>query len=101
VYNYASERASRKARKASERAEFFNSDSNPLQGRKHSFKRKNKKMIVIKTKDGGTFWTEKYQEEAGFLKFKTNTKTGKEFENLLNKTEVVSIVEVGEVNMEK
>jgi len=58
-------------------------------------------MIVIKTKDGGTFWTEKYTIEDGFLKFNTQTKTGKTFENLLNKTEVVSLVEVGEVNMEK
>jgi len=54
-------------------------------------------MFVIKTISDEQFWTEKYVEENGFLKFDTKTKGGKVFNHELNKSQVSSINNVGEV----
>jgi len=59
-------------------------------------------MIIIKLRnDAGTYWTEKYTNKEGFLEFETKTKEGKVFTNMINKNDVVSMTEVGEVDTNK
>jgi len=62
--------------------------------------KKEKIMKIIKTSDGGNFWTEKYIDNGnGFISFETKTKTGKTFQNEINRSSINSIVEVGEVEI--
>lgn len=54
-------------------------------------------MIIIETTSGQKLWTEKYSEENGFVKFTTTTMKGKEQQHQVNKTHIVSISDIGEV----